>query len=84
MKKCLIVTVSVVFLANLVFISFPSQAGERSTLEKDVKIEFVKSELWTKGISQTKKEMDSLSVSKKDNTLYFPEELELALRLIAD
>ena len=84
MKKCLVVAVSVVFLVKMAFVPSLSWAGERNMIEKDLKIEFVKSELWTKGINQSKKEMDTISVSKKDNTLYFPEELELALRLIAD
>lgn len=84
MKKCLVVAVSVVFLVSIAFVSSPVKAGEENSLKKDLKIEFVKSELWTKGVKQANKGSDSLSAPKKDNTLYFPEELEFALRLIAD
>ena len=84
MKKCLVVAVSVVFLVSMAFVASPVKAEEKSSLKKDLKIEFVKSELWTKGVSKANNVSDSLSAPKKDNTLYFPEELEFALRLIAD
>ena len=83
MKKCLIATIGVVFFVSLTFVC-PLMAGEKNSLKKDIKIEWVKSELWVKGVKRPKKGGDSLSLPKKENTLYFPEELELALRLIAD
>ena len=83
-KKCLVITISVMFLVSVSFSSSPARAGERSSVEKDLKIEFVKSELWVNGVNQAKKNSNYIPASKEGNTLYFPEELELALRLIAD
>ena len=83
-KKCLVITISVMILVSVSFSSSPARAGERSSVEKDLKIEFVKSELWVNGVNQAKKNSNYIPASKEGNTLYFPEELELALRLIAD
>ena len=49
-------------------------------VDHQLRVKVIKQELWHKGI-QSPSEKDSSP--KKDNVIYFPEELELALRLIS-
>lgn len=73
----IIVTILVSFLGFNVF-AFDGQA---EIVGHDLKIKVLKKELWEKGVIEDN-QVNENNI-KKDNTIYFPEELEIALKLIS-
>ena len=79
MKSCLKLVFSVVFL--VITLVFPQLARSNELPERSsYTVKVLTKELWNNGVKTEPQEVHETSDSKA--TIYFPEELEIALRLI--
>ena len=84
MLKCTRFAVSVYFLVSFVLSSSNLQASENNKIHHDLKIKVIRDSLWNKGLVGKDDVKNIDQSSKKKRVLYFPEELELALKILAD
>ena len=84
MKKCKNTMAIVLFLvaSSCIFVNESFGSSENSPVNKDLRVKIIKADLWQNGLIDLRDSQEEQNL-EDSGTLYLPEELELALKLIS-
>ena len=84
MRKCLNAMAIVLFLvaSSGIFTNESFGSSDNSPVNRDLRVKVIKADLWHNGVIDTRESQGDINL-EDSGTLYLPEELELALKLIS-